>query len=86
MCRMSIMFQLLRIRARKIAARPRASSLDSTDPPDITICRAHYVESEALRAVARKWSVIGKVVSFELRLKLQSEGDCLTESGINSRF
>jgi len=51
----------------------------------IAICRAHYlknVESEALQAVARWW-VIGKIVSFKLRLKLLSEGDCLTESGVS---
>ena len=29
----------------------------------ITICKAHYVKSEVLEAVAR-WSVIGKVASF----------------------
>jgi len=37
----------------------------------VAICRAHYVEnveSEALEAVAR-WSVIGKIVSFQIVLK-----------------
>jgi len=55
----------------------------------MTSCRAHYVEnveSEVLEAVAR-WSVIGKVVSFlKLRLKLLSEGVCLTKSGVIPDF
>ena len=36
----------------------------------VAICKAHYVEnveSEALEAVAR-WSIIGIVVSFKLRV------------------
>jgi len=44
----------------------------------IGICRANCVDnvaSEELEAVAR-WSVIGKVVTFKLHLKLPSEGDC----------
>jgi len=52
----------------------------------MAICKAQYVdnvESQVLEAVAR-WSVIGKVVSFfKLHLKLSSEEDCLTESGMH---
>jgi len=47
----------------------------------VAICRAYYVdnvEPEALEAVAR-WSVIGKVVSFKLRLKMSSEWTGLSD-------
>jgi len=59
------------------------SLIDTFIDTFIAICRVQCVEnveSEALEAVAR-CSVIGKV--FKLPLKLSSEGDRLTESGMS---